>query len=105
MPGVDALGEGGAEGIGERRRGGQIEFGGALCGNGGADEAAGVGGHEGDRLRRGVGGGDHQVAFIFPVFVVGDDHHFSLPDIGDQIFNRIECELTHIRNYPQLLES
>ena len=92
---IDALGERRSERIGERRRGGQVQLLGPLGGERRADESARMGGHEGDRLRRDVGGGEHQVAFVFAVFVVGDDDHFPGPDVGDEFLDRIECNLVH----------
>lgn len=37
-----------------------------------------VGRHESDRFRGHVGGGQHEVALVFTVLIVGDDHHFAL---------------------------
>lgn len=54
-----------------------------------------VGRHESDRFRGHVGGGQHEVALVFTVLIVGDDHHFALPQVGDQILYRIENKFAH----------
>ena len=40
-----------------------------------ADEAAGLAGHEGDGIRRDEAGGSHQIALVFAVLVVDEQHH------------------------------
>ena len=53
---------------------------GALLGEGQADEAAAVAGHEVDGFRGDVLGGQGQVAFVFAVFVVDHDDHAAGAD-------------------------
>ena len=48
-----------------------------------ADQAAAIGGHEVDRLRRDQLGSHAEVAFIFPVFVIDQDDHLPGLDIFD----------------------
>ena len=55
-----------------------------------------MGRHEGDRLRRDIGGGEHEVPLVFAVFVVGDDDHSAGLDVGDEVLDRIECNFAHI---------
>ena len=55
-----------------------------------ADQATGVPGHEVDRFRGDPGGGDHQVALVLPVLVIGDDHHPAFADVGDRFFDGVE---------------
>ena len=52
-----------------------------------ADQAAAMLGHEVDRLGRHVVGGQHQVAFVFAVFLVDEDHHAASGQLGDQFGN------------------
>ena len=58
------------------------------------DEAAAVFGHEIDRFGRGMFAGHDQVAFIFAVFIVHYDHHFSAPNISDYRFHGIKRRFT-----------
>jgi len=71
----------------------QAELVAALLGQAEADEAAAVGGHEVDRLRRRELGGDGQVAFVLPVGCVDDDHRLALANVLDRLFNRRERRL------------
>src|ERR1039458_9362986 len=48
---------------------------GPLFGQGQADEAAAVAGHEVDGLRRNVLSGQREIAFVFAIFVVDYDNH------------------------------
>jgi hypothetical protein len=54
-----------------------------LLGEGEADEAAGFAGHEVDGLGRHLLRGEHDVALVFAVFVVGENHHTTLADRVD----------------------
>ena len=60
------------------RHGWQIELMDALGSQSKTDESARVGRHEVYRLGRYVLGGDYQIAFVFPVFVVDEYDHSSL---------------------------
>ena len=55
--------------------GAEAEVVGALLGEGEADEAAAVAGHEVDGFGGDELGGEREVAFVFAVFVVDDDNH------------------------------
>ncbi len=82
--GLDGLGECGAEARGVLLgHGEEAQVVGALLGQGEADEAAAVAGHEVDGLGGDVLGGEGEVAFVFAVFVVDDDHHAAGADVGD----------------------
>ena len=59
----------------------------ALAGQGEADQAAGVTGHEIDGLGRGELGGDDEVAFILPVFVIDEDEHAAVARVLDQFLD------------------
>ena len=48
-----------------------------------ADEAAAVFGHEVDRLGGDAFGREHEIALVFPRFVVDEDHHVALADLVD----------------------
>ena len=45
-------------------------------------------GHEIHRFGIGEFGGDHQVAFVFPVFVIDKDEHLAVARVGDDVFDR-----------------
>jgi len=49
------------------------------------NEAAAVLGHEVDRFRRDEFGGNHEVAFVFAVFFVDEDHHPAGFQLGDDV--------------------
>ena len=59
----------------------------ALAGQRQADQAAGVAGHEVDRIRRGELRGDDQVALVFPVLVVDQDEHPAVARFLDQFLD------------------
>ena len=61
----------------------QAQVVGALLGEGQADEAAAVAGHEVDGFGSDIFGGQREVAFVFAVFVVHDDDHAAGLDLGD----------------------
>jgi len=46
-----------------------------------------VPGHEIDYLGCDLLGGADQIALIFAIFVVNDDDHLAVADIGDSFFN------------------
>ena len=52
----------------------------SLLGQGETDQTTPVLGHEVDRFRRDLFGGQHEVAFVFTVFVVDDDDHAPVAD-------------------------
>ena len=66
---------------------GQLQLVADVGGQGEADEAAAVVGHEVDDLRGHEFGGDGQIAFVFPVLVVHEDDHPAFLDFGNR-FNR-----------------
>ena len=55
-----------------------------------ADEAAAVGRHEGDRLRRDELGGDREIALVLAVGVVDDDDEAARADVLDRLLDRRE---------------
>jgi hypothetical protein len=63
---------------------------GASLGDRDADESASVLGHEVDGLWRDLGGCHDEVAFVFTIFVIRDDHHFATADFFDDFLDRIE---------------
>jgi hypothetical protein len=84
LAGLDALGEGGPEARGillRHRR--QAKIVGALLGEGEADEAAAVTGHEIDRLGSDKFSGDGQVAFVFAVFIIDYHDHAAGLNLGN----------------------
>ena len=62
----------------------QAELFDALLGEGEADQAAGVAGHEVDRVGRGELRRDDEVAFVFAVFVIDQDEHPAVAGFLDQ---------------------
>src|SRR5215468_8990308 len=62
-----------------------------LSGHWQAYETAPVSGHEINGIGRDLFGRDHEVAFIFPVFIIDDDDHSAFLDLVNGFFNR--CEL------------
>ncbi len=82
--GLDGLSERGAEAGGVLlRHGEEAQVVGALLGEGEADEAAAVAGHEVDGLGGDVLGGQGEVALVLAVLVVDDDDHAAGADVGD----------------------
>ena len=76
LAGLDGLGKGGAEAGGVLlRHGEEAQVVGALLGEGEADEAAAVAGHEVDGFGGDVLGGQSEVALVFAVLVVDHDDH------------------------------
>ena len=39
--------------------------------------------------------GDDKIPFVFPVFVVHDDQHFSLSNILNRVFDRSKTHTVH----------
>ena len=96
---VNGFAEGGA--VGGSVDGGherEMEFVAALFGQGEADQAAGVLGHEVDGLGRDFIGGHGQVAFVFAVFVVHQDDHAALANVFDGFFDsgEIGASVSHM---------
>ena len=60
-----------------------------------ADEAACLLRHEVDSLRRAKLGSHNQVALVFSVLVVGNEHHLACLDGSDGFFNSIILEFFH----------
>lgn len=56
--------------------------------HGQADHATPVAGHEGNRRRRDVLGGDAQIAFVFARFVVTQNQHFPLSEVVQRFLCR-----------------
>ena len=73
----------------------QIELGSTLCCNGTADQTTSLSCHKSDLGRGNQFSSADQVAFIFSVFIICDDHQFACLDIGDQLFRCIELEFTN----------
>src|SRR5204863_8598835 len=85
---VDGNSKGGTEELsvlGDLR--GQVKLVTTLFGQRQADQAAGVPGHEIDDLRSDLLGSANEVAFILAIFVVNDDDHASVADVGDGFFD------------------
>ena len=61
-----------------------------FVGQGQADQATGFTGHETDRLGCAAVGGQQQVAFVFPVFIVDQQDHFAEAVIFDDFFDAVE---------------
>ena len=93
---VDGHGEGGTQ-----HRGvvlhlmGQIQFLAALDGDGCAEYAAGMFQHEVHLLGGNLFGGDNQVAFIFAVFVIHDNHEFSFLEVFYGFLYSVQSEIFH----------
>ena len=68
----------------------EAESGSALLRDGRADEAAAELCHEIDGCGRDLGGGHEEIAFVLAVSVVGDNHHASSTDVGNDFRNRIK---------------
>ena len=86
--GLDGLGKRGAEARGVLlRHGEEAQVVGAFLGEGEADEAAAIAGHEVDGFGRDVLGGQGEVALVLAVFVVDDDDHAAGADIGERAGN------------------
>jgi hypothetical protein len=68
----------------------EAEAGSALLGDGRADETSAELCHEIDGCRRDLGGGHDEIALVLAVGVVGDNHHASSTDVGNDFWNRIE---------------
>ena len=64
-----------------------MEFVATLFGEREANQTAGVPGHEVDDFRSDLLGGADQIAFIFAIFVVNDDDHLAVADIGNGLVN------------------
>ena len=88
FPRFDRVHEGGAERrLVALRHGAQVELVAALLGEAEADQAAPVGGHEGDRLGRGELRRDREVALVLAVLVVHDDDEAAVPDLLDRLLD------------------
>ncbi len=74
----------------------QAELLAALAGEAETDEAAGVRGHEVDRLLRRELGGDDEVALVLAIGIVDDDDHPAGADVLDRFLDR--RELAHVRS-------
>ena len=89
LGGLDGHGEGGAVGGAvAHRHGWQAQVLAALAREGQANQATAKAGHEVDGLGAHVVGGEHQVAFVFAVFFVDQDHHAASAQLGHDVFNR-----------------
>ena len=56
-------------------------------GHGQADDAAGVAHHEVDSVRCRLLGGDHEVALVLAVFVIDEDDHAAVAQLGDGVID------------------
>ena len=80
----------------------QIELLAAFLGQGEADQAAAVLGHEVDRFGRDLLGRDDQIAFILAILVVDDDHHATLAEELDRLVVGASCAGNNLRRaYPK----
>ena len=86
--GVDGNGEGCAEirGVVCDLRG-QVELVTTFFGERQADQTTGMPGHEVDDLGSDLLGGADQIAFVLAIFVVNDDDHAAVADVGNGLFN------------------
>ena len=85
---LDRHGEGGTVGgavVAHHQR--QVELFAALAGQGQADQATAVLGHEVDRFGRDMVGGQNQVAFVLAVFLVDEDDHLADAHVGNDLVN------------------
>ena len=81
----------------------QAELGGAFFGDGRANQAATVGGHE---IHGGGGyflGGHYQIALVFAVSVVRDDDHAAGADFLDGVFDGIKLRV--VRHDSEMADS
>src|SRR6185295_3234846 len=95
--GLDGDGEGGAEGRGVGlHHEGEVQGPAAFLGQGEADEAAAVLGHEVDGRRRDFLGRDGEVALVLAVLVVADDDDLAPAEAFDRLLDGGEgCLLAH----------
>lgn len=68
----------------------------ALLGEGEADEAAPVGGHEVDRLRGRHLGGDDEIALVLAVFIIDEDIHAAIARLVDDLLDGGEDGLVRV---------
>lgn len=68
----------------------EVEFVTAVFDEGSADQSASLDRHEVDHFWRGEPRCSHEIAFVFPVFIVHDDDHLSLSDVFDGILDGVE---------------
>ena len=54
-------------------------------------------GHEVDRVGCGHLGGDHQIAFVFAIFVIDENEHAAVAGVLDDVFNggNVGCIVGH----------
>ncbi len=91
--GIDGDGEGGFHAFAVAASHlGEVEFFGAFDGDGGADEAAGVDGHEVDHFGGAEGGSADEVGFVFAGRVIGDDDEAAGGDFCDDFVDGAEGE-------------
>jgi hypothetical protein len=67
-----------------------VQFFDALGSQGQTDQSACMPGHEIDGLRGHLFCSNDQVAFVFPVFVVDQDHEFAPLDVANGVFDIVE---------------
>jgi hypothetical protein len=92
LGGLDRDGEGGAVlRLVVAHHQGQVELAAAGFGQRQADQSASPLGHEIDGFRRDVFSGEHEVAFIFAILLVDQDHHAAGAHVGDDIENRADA--------------
>ena len=89
--GIDGDGEVGAEGFPIfRHHAFQVEMTSDVERNGDAEHAAAFTHHEVHHFGGDLFSGADQVALVFTIFVIGDDHHFSGSNVSDDIVDGIE---------------
>jgi hypothetical protein len=64
-----------------------VEFVTTFFGKWQADQAARMPGHEVNDFRRHLLGSTHQIAFVLAIFVVNNDDHATVADVGDGLFD------------------
>ena len=70
---------------------GQIETPCPFLREGKADQAAGIPGHEVDRLGRHLFCRDHHIALVLPVLIIHHDGHLPVSNVFDYFFNTCYC--------------
>ncbi len=92
--GIDGDGEIGTEGLTILRDHAlEVEVFGDVESDGHTEHAAAFAHHKGDDFRGDELCGAHQVALVFAIFVIGDNHHFTSADIGNDIVDTVEGEI------------
>ena len=72
-----------------------------ICGDGHANQTAGLTGKEVDNFWRDFLGSDYKVSLVFPVLIIHEDDHLTFANVVQDIWNGIEGHL----NSPALARS